>query len=142
MLETGQVVKQKNNLVTVRFSRKSTCEHCNMCAFKPNDSHVDITMENTVGCKVGDSVEVNITDSTVLKLSVLVYFLPLFVGLVGFLISYLLEASEIVQLIVFVASLGLGFLSLAVIDKFYRLSKKGKPEIIRVVSNTDFSEEG
>lgn len=113
-----------------------------MCAFKPNDSHVDITMENTVGCKVGDSVEVNITDSTVLKLSVLVYFLPLFVGLVGFLISYLLEASEIVQLIVFVASLGLGFLSLAVIDKFYRLSKKGKPEIIRVVSNTDFSEEG
>lgn len=142
MLETGQVVKQKNNLVTVRFSRKSTCEHCNMCAFKPNDSHVDITMENTVGCKVGDSVEVNITDSTVLKLSVLVYFLPLFVGLVGFLISYLLEASEIVQLIVFVASLGLGFLSLAVIDKFYRISKKGKPEIIRVVSNTDFSEEG
>lgn len=142
MLETGQVVKQKNNLVTVRFSRKSTCEHCNMCAFKPNDSHVDITMENTVGCKVGDSVEVNITDSTVLKLSVLVYFLPLFVGLVGFLISYLLEASEIVQLIVFVASLGLGFLSLAVIDRFYRISKKGKPEIIRVVSNTDFSEEG
>ena len=99
MREVGRVVKQKDNLVTVRFPRKSTCEHCNMCAIKPNDSHVDMTLENTLNCNIDDRVEVNISRGTVLKMSLLVYFFPMVVGIIGLLVAYLLGSSEIIQMI-------------------------------------------
>jgi len=140
MREIGQVVKENGRLVTVRFPRKSTCEHCNMCAFKPNESHVDITLEKTLDCQIGDKVEVNITQGTVLKMSFLLYLFPLLVGLIGFLVSYLLNAGEIIQMISFVGALAIGFLLLAVFDKIYSVSKKGKPYLVRVISDNEILE--
>ncbi len=137
MKEVGQIVRTKKNLITVRFPRKSSCEHCNMCAIKPNAAHVDMTMENTLGGKVGDKVEVNISNGTVLKMSLLIYTLPLFIGLVGFLTAYLLNLSEFWQFGIFIVALALGFLVLKLIDKRYALSKKGKPYLVRIISDSE-----
>ena len=141
MREVGRVVKQKDNLVTVRFPRKSTCEHCNMCAIKPNDSHVDMTLENTLNCNVDDRVEVNISRGTVLKMSLLVYFFPMVVGIIGLLVAYLLGASEIIQMLACVGSIAVAFLVLAVIDRFYAVSKKGKPYLVRILDEDEVVEE-
>ena len=141
MREVGRVVKQKDNLVTVRFPRKSTCEHCNMCAIKPNDSHVDMTLENTLNCNVDDRVEVNISRGTVLKMSLLVYFFPMVVGIIGLVIAYLLGASEIIQMFACVGSIAVAFLVLAVIDRFYAVSKKGKPYLVRILDEDEVVEE-
>ena len=141
MREVGRVIKQKDKLVTVRFPRKSTCEHCNMCAIKPNDSHVDMTLENTIDCKVDDRVEVNISQGTVLKMSLLVYFFPMVVGIIGLLIAYLLGAHEIVQMIACVGGIAVAFLTLTVIDKCYAVSKKGKPYLVRVLGEDEVVEE-
>lgn len=137
MREVGQVVKNKGKLVVVRFSRKSSCDHCGMCAFKPNDSHVDMTLENTLDCNIGDKVEVNISNGTVLKMSLLVYTIPLLVGLLGFLAAYFLKLSEIWQFAVFIVSLGLGFLLLRFFDKRYTLSKRGKPYLVRIITEAE-----
>ena len=141
MREVGRVVKQKDNLVTVRFPRKSTCEHCNMCAIKPNDSHVDMTLENTLNCNIDDRVEVNISRGTVLKMSLLVYFFPMVVGIIGLLVAYLLGTSEIIQMIACVGSIAVAFLVLAVIDRFYAVSKKGKPYLVRILDEDEVVEE-
>ena len=141
MREVGRVVKQKDNLVTVRFPRKSTCEHCNMCAIKPNDSHVDMTLENTLNCNIDDRVEVNISRGTVLKMSLLVYFFPMVVGIIGLLVAYLLGSSEIIQMIACVGSIAVAFLVLAVIDRFYAVSKKGKPYLVRILDEDEVVEE-
>lgn len=141
MREVGRVIKQKDNLVTVRFPRKSTCEHCNMCAIKPNDSHVDMTLENTLNCNVDDRVEVNISRGTVLKMSLLVYFFPMVVGIIGLLVAYLLGTSEIIQMVACVGSIAVAFLVLAVIDRFYAVSKKGKPYLVRILDEDEVVEE-
>ncbi len=136
MIELGEVIASKGKMVTVRFPRKTACGHCGMCAIKPSDPHIDMHMENTLGCKTGDKVEVNISNGAVIKMSLLVYVLPLIVGFVGFLIAYFLGASEVWQLVVFVASLAVGFLFLKLFDKRYALSKRGKPYLVRIISNT------
>lgn len=141
MREVGTVIRQKGKLVTVRFPRKSTCEHCNMCAIKPNDSHVDMTLENTLDCKIDDRVEVNITRGTVLKMSLLLYLFPMVVGIIGLVVAYLLEASELVQLFAFLGSVAIAFLVIAIIDKFYAVSKKGKPYLVRIVGEDEVIEE-
>ncbi|MBQ9716325.1 MAG: SoxR reducing system RseC family protein [Clostridia bacterium] len=141
MREVGQVVKQKGNLVTVRFPRKSTCEHCNMCAIKPNDSHVDMTLENTLNCNIDDRVEVNISRGTVFKMSMLVYFFPMVVGILGLVIAYLLEASEVIQMVACIGGIALAFLVLAIVDRFYAVSKKGKPYLVRILDEDEVVEE-
>lgn len=137
MKEFGEVISCKGKMVTVRFPRKSACGHCGMCAIKPADAHIDMHMENTLGCKTGDKVEVNISNGTVLKMSLLVYTVPLIIGLIGFLAAYFLGASEVWQLVIFVAALALGFLLLRVFDKRYALSKRGKPYLVRIISGTE-----
>ena len=141
MREVGRVIKQKDKLVTVRFPRKSTCEHCNMCAIKPNDSHVDMTLENTLNCKVDDRVEVNISRGTVLKMSMLVYFFPMLIGIIGLIVAYALGASEIIQMVACVGGITIAFLVLAVIDRFYAVSKKGKPYLVRILDEDEVVEE-
>lgn len=137
MKEIGQVVRIKNNLIIVRFPRKSSCEHCGMCAMKPNEAHVDMTMENTLDCKIGDKVEVNISNGTVLKMSLLVYTLPLLIGLVGFLAAYFFNLGELWQFGIFILALASGFLILKLIDKRYALSKKGKPYLVKIISDSE-----
>ena len=119
MREFGEVIAVKGKMITVRFPRKTACGHCGMCAVKPNDAHVDMRMEDTIGCKTGDRVEVNISNGTVLKMSLLVYTMPLVVALIGFFIAYFCGAAEVWQLVAFVASLTVGFLALSLIDKRY-----------------------
>ena len=94
-------------------------------------------MEDTIGCKTGDRVEVNISNGTVLKMSLLVYTMPLVVALIGFFIAYFCGAAEVWQLVAFVASLTVGFLALSLIDKRYALSKRGKPYLVRIISESE-----
>lgn len=137
MREFGEVIAAKGKMITVRFPRKTACGHCGMCAVKPNDAHVDMRMEDTIGCKTGDRVEVNISNGTVLKMSLLVYTMPLVVALIGFFIAYFCGAAEVWQLVAFVASLTVGFLALSLIDKRYALSKRGKPYLVRIISESE-----
>lgn len=133
MIEVGTVIKQKGKTVTVRFPRKSSCEHCGMCAFKPGDAHVDMTLEDTLKCVEGDMVEVNVKGGTVLKLSLVVYVFPLLVGLAGFLIAYFTGLVEWLQFVLFFAAMTVGFLLLKLFDRRYSLSKKGKPYLVRKI---------
>ena len=133
MTEVGKVIKENKNFVTVRVNRKSSCDKCGLCAFKPGMPHVDLKLQNEQNCVVGDDVEIEISDKSVVKMAFLVYLVPLIIGGLGFLIAFLCKANEIWQFVVFIVATGLGFLPLFFIDKVFFLNKKAQPKIVKKI---------
>ena len=133
MTEVGKVVKQNKSFVTVRVNRKSSCDKCGLCAFKPGMLHVDIKLQNEHDCTVGDEVEIEISDKSVVKIAFLVYLVPLLIGGLAFLIAFLCKANEVWQFVTFIVATGLGFLPLILIDKSFMKDKKAQPKIIKKI---------
>lgn len=80
MTVTGVVVKTDCGRAVVRISRQSACGHscgeCRLCDVK----ELEATVENSIGAKEGDSVEISSPSLSVLKKAFFLYILPL-VGL-------------------------------------------------------------
>ena len=74
-------------------------------------------------------------------MSLLVYFFPMVVGILGLVIAYLLGAPELVQMIACVGGIAIAFLVLTIIDRCYAVSKKGKPFLVRILSEDEVVEE-
>ena len=87
MSRVGVVLKTEGTDATISTSRRGVCDGCSdksSCSFdnalgkaKPEF----VTVINTIGAKLGDRVEFDLTNHTELKMSLLVWGLPL-VGLV------------------------------------------------------------
>ncbi len=123
MKEVGTVVKVDKKNIKVRMERKSACGNCNMCGFKKEDMHVDLTTENTLGAVLGDKVEMEMQTSTVIFSASIVYILPLVFAMLGFFVGWLLKLSEIGMFGCLMAGLALGFLAIALIDKIVKKTK-------------------
>lgn len=133
MVERGKVHKIEDSYAVVRVSRKSSCDKCGMCAFSSNDTHVDITVKNTVSAEEGDTVDVEIVGGAVLKTTLIVYLMPLMLGLAGLLASFLFSWPEPVALLVFCGLLVAGYLVVYYIDKFVGKRKKLMPKIVKLI---------
>lgn len=132
MKEVGTVVNVGNKNIKVRMERKSACGNCNMCGFKQGDMHVDITTENHLGAKLGDKVEMEMETSTVMFSASIVYILPLVCAMLGFLVGYLLNLSELGQFGMLMAGVAVGFVAIAIIDKVVKKTKFN-PKCTRIV---------
>ncbi len=132
MKEIGTVVNVDKKNIKVRMQRKSACGNCNMCGFKQGDMHVDITTENNLGAKLGDSVELEMETSTVLFSASIVYILPLIFALLGFLVGWLLKLSELAQFGCLMLGVCVGFVAIACIDKLVKKTKFN-PKCTRIV---------
>ena len=133
MTEAGKVIKIKNGMATVRVDRKSSCEKCGMCAFKPGTPHIDITLADTLGCSVGDTVELEISGGAVVKISVIAYGIPLLSGLIGFAAAYLFELREAWQLVSLAGGLAVGFVLLILLDRRYKRKNVNKPTLTKKI---------
>ncbi len=87
VVDTGYVVEIKGHQATV-LCLHNTCNECGARLFcRPNGSTEQrLVAHNPVGARVGDRVEVTMNGSSLLRLSLLQYGLPL----VGFLAGILL----------------------------------------------------
>ncbi len=92
MVETGIVISVKNQSVMVRVNRKGSCKDCGRCAGYISADTESIVVEAVkVGnLKIGDTVKLELPDTHVLRLSFLVYMLPLLFCGVGYAIGWLL----------------------------------------------------
>lgn len=148
MIETGRVHKiDSSNRATVRFPRKTACENCRMCLKPRNEMFAQIVLKNTLNAKVGDYVSIEMGERAVLSASLLVYALPLaFLALALFLTKRL---SEEVSFLISIGVLVLGFVVVAIIDKFIiRKNKAFVPVMRQIISleegnneNTDTKQE-
>ncbi len=128
MTERGVVAKVRKGKATVRFDRKSACDQCHMCAVTRDGMKVEIVIDNKLGANVGDFVEVEMSEKFVLTSAVIVYLIPLALTAIGVGVGSVL--SELVQILLSIGGLVLGFVIAFLIDKFYvRKRPKFSPQM-------------
>lgn len=79
----GKVKEVQGNIAVVTMERHDMCGDCHACEMLSSKKQCTLRCECQVPCKVGDRVEVSITNEYFLKATYLVYGIPL----VGFLIG-------------------------------------------------------
>ena len=136
----GTVIEiDDNNIAVVSTQRSSACSSCHNCEasgachaeliFGEQNSDVLHRVENTIGAKVGDSVEISVSTNKTLLISALVFILPLIVTVVLYfcLSAFISNMGILTALLV-----ALYFLSFAVIAKIVNVYAKNNIKIVFV----------
>jgi sigma-E factor negative regulatory protein RseC len=133
--EQGIVTKIiSGNLVEVAFQRTAACEKCKLC-HDLERGMVGIEAVNNIGAKREDIVEIDIPSGEMVKGSMVVFLLPIFFLVVGYLIgSALTEGSELVGVISGIVFLALSFLAIKWYDINIQEKEALRARIIRRVS--------
>ena len=100
----------------MRMQRHSACASCGKCAKLTSESQdLIVEVDNQIGAKVGDHVEVSMETVKVMKATMLAYILEVISGLCGLLCTFL------------------SYLYLRKNDKKYRDSRDYIPVVVRIV---------
>ena len=113
-------VGSKGTMVSVK--RRTACgDSCATCPSRCKTQNNKILVNNNIGAKPGDYVEIEISTKNVLGSAFLVYLLPLIVFFAGYLIAEYLTKSEIIALIFGIIPFTLAFLFLHIWDKKHKM---------------------
>ncbi|MBR5251130.1 MAG: SoxR reducing system RseC family protein [Clostridia bacterium] len=137
MQEKAKIIKTKNNKAIARVNRKSACGTCGMCAIKPKDLFIDLTVENTLNANVGDEVLIEVSIGSVAKMSLVAYLIPLVLGIVFLTAFYFLVKIEWLTIVAFFVGTALGFLIVSIIDKKVYNKQKNQPKMVAIVTVDD-----
>lgn len=88
--ETGIVTKLKSKEAWVTTTRTGACEACaakGSCRTLGGGKEMEVEAINTVGARVGDTVIIGFETSSLLKISFLLYIVPVFGMIVGAVIG-------------------------------------------------------
>lgn len=88
MKEYGVVLNLENGNAVIGLKRNSACSSCGACELGSNHAQMEITLENTVDAKPGDTVEIQLPASQFLKASAILYLLPLVALILGIVLGY------------------------------------------------------
>lgn len=89
--DRGLVVARRGNIVTVQVQPQEGCASCALSAFCVGSKQDAPTVKAiaSTGIVQGDTVEVSLEDSLLLKATAIVYGIPLAAFLIGVLVGYL-----------------------------------------------------
>ena len=141
MNQQGYIIEIVDNITAkLKLKRHSACASCGKCATTSEEKDIIVEVDNTIGAKVGDRVEVNMETINVLKAAFIVYTIPLIALLIGTVGTfYILNAInfnrniEIISAIVGLIFTIIVFLILKKNDKKFRDSKEYIPIVTRII---------
>lgn len=144
MTEQGEVYKiDKKNRAIVRFPRTTACKNCNMC-FKPrNEMFVEVTLQNTLNAKVGDSVSVSMGKKAVLGASIIVYLVP--IVFVGAILALTYKIDEVLSFVFAAVGLVVSETLIALTDRLLRKKTEYMPKMVEILgrsSETEITQDG
>ncbi len=131
MKEIGLITKITKNECVVRFDRKAACDSCNMCLRSKDNMYVELVVENTLGAKVGDSVEVEIPDKSVLKASFLVYIVPASAFLIGLVATKNME--DWASISIAIVALVIAYIGVMGAERYLRKKKGFIPKMTTLI---------
>lgn len=131
MKETGLITEITRNECVVRFNRKAACDNCNMCFRTKDDMYVELVVENTLDAKVGDSVEVEIPDKSVLKASFLAYIVPASAFLIGLVATKNME--DWASISIAIAALAIAYIGVMGAERYLRKKKGFIPRMTTLI---------
>ncbi|MBU1631553.1 MAG: SoxR reducing system RseC family protein, partial [Candidatus Omnitrophica bacterium] len=142
-IETGKVIKIEGNRAVVLLSASEHCDtcppkfgrrECRICMLD-DEGQRTLTVDNDIGAKIGDEVEIFISEGMISKLSFLVFILPIMTFLIGYLILWALSRSEIVSAIAGGITFVLTFYALFIYEKkLNQIKKDTLPFISKILS--------
>ena len=89
MNQRGYVIELVDGTTAkIKLQKHSACAACGKCASSADKKDIIVEVDNNIGAKVGDYVEVNMDSVNVIKAAVIVYIVPLIALLGGTIISY------------------------------------------------------
>lgn len=123
------------------MQRHSACASCGKCAKLTSESQdLVVEVDNQIGAKVGDHVEVSMESVKVMKATMLAYILPLVFLIAGTAICFFvlnkIEFKGPIELLSGLSGLLFTFLSYLYLrknDKKYRESRDYIPVVVRII---------
>ena len=132
MREQGRVVELDGNTAKIALEETGACKTCPACSMcRPAGGKRYIQAVNTAGAQVGDSVLFEIYPPYSLFAIMLFFGLPVFLGLIGLIVSA--AKAEIVTIIIGTACFGCGLLIAKVVNDVLAARRSLLPRIITVL---------
>ncbi len=138
MNKSGLVVDTLDGMARVMFIRAAGCGgNCKSCASCESKEHT-IELPNSVNARIGDTVEVSANSSSIVRLTILLYAVPLLFFIVGTVVGVLLfqnrvDAYELYSFLTGVAFFGLSVFVLRYFDKRYGGQDSTKMVITKIL---------
>lgn len=141
MNQHGYVVEIVDSITAkIKMQKHSACASCGKCASSTDKKDIVVEVDNTIGAKVGDYVEVNMNSVDVIKAASIVYIVPLIALLGGTIASYSILNfinisfnKEILSAIIGVTLTALAYLFIKSKDSKLRESRQYIPTITKVI---------
>ncbi len=137
MTEKGIVLEKRDGKIIVKIERHSACGGCKAC--ETNEKReMTLELRDTLDAQKGDTVEIKLDDSAILKGAIFFYGLPLLGLIVGVLAGKsIVEMAELPLPIELTSALaGVAFMAVALIAvKIYgaRNRERYKPRTVRIL---------
>ena len=133
MREQGIVTKAlAPQLIEVAFQRSEACKNCRACHII-NDKDMAIEAINDVGARVNDVVEIDIPSAEIVRASIMVFLIPIFCLIGGYLIVDKLTSSQTLATIAGLAGLALSFFVIRWYDTQVQQKDSSRATVIKVI---------
>lgn len=145
MNQHGYVIEIVDSITAkIKMQKHSACASCGKCASSTDKKDIIVEVDNTLGAKVGDYVEVNMDSVNVIKAASIIYIIPLVALLGGTILSYKMLSYFDISFNIEIISGGIGvlltilsYLAIKSRDFKFRESRNYIPIITKVIDNID-----
>ena len=131
MVNKGIITKINGDTVAVRLYKSSSCSHCSCCS-ETNKMGSDFEFKVDQNVELGDLVTLEISEKDVIKAAFIAYIFPPISMILGYIVADYLGCSEMQSIFGSFLGLGVGFIFLAIYDRFF--AKKTIDEEIKIIS--------
>jgi len=139
--EEGIITRTEGKMAWVKVRRSSMCEVCNsrnVCNTLSESNTMEAKVYNPVKGKKGDHVEFMISTSSLLKITGLLYILPVIFLLGGAISGYIFfDPSEFYAFILGLFSFFFSYVIIRAISNRITQDRKFTPEIIKILRYPD-----
>lgn len=136
LIEEGIVKESKDGLATIVISDSENCKECTAKLYcKPGNSNErSLTVKDNLGVITGDRVRISINGSQILRVSFLIYGIPLILMLAGLFVGmeFFQIHKELFSTIFAVGLVAIYIVILRFINRKINYSLQSHPEIVFV----------
>ncbi|MDU2149497.1 MAG: SoxR reducing system RseC family protein [Paeniclostridium sordellii] len=145
MNQRGYVIELVDGTTAkIKMQKHSACAACGKCASSTDKKDIIVEVDNNIGAKVGDYVEVNMDSVNVIKAAAIVYIVPLIALLGGTIMSYGIfnfidigMNKEVLSGFVGIVLTIISYLLIKSKDRKFRESRNYIPIITKVINTID-----
>lgn len=140
MKETGKVIDLKGEVALIELARSQACKSCGICHVGTDAKKMLTEAVNLAHADIGEDVYIELEPKNILVASFVVYVLPLFFLIIGYLVGMSFTSFIVRQNLAEVGGIITGFLALVfsymiirTIDKRISKAKRFEPIITEVI---------